>query len=447
MRDVKITIIGGGSRQWAIGMLKDLTRQDKFIPHVCLYDINRQAAKDNVEIAKRIYALNKAEGFGISEEGTLEAALTGADFVIISVEPGIIECRQGDLELPDYYGILQTVGDTTGPGGILRARRAIPLFVEFAKNIERFCPNAWVINYTNPMTLCTAALFKGFPGIKAMGCCHEVFHIQTFLAEKCKDWYGVTLNRRDIEIDVSGVNHFTFMPKASWNGHDLIERTKQFIAEEADTVFADKTDIAKHYRDNELWFDCQRVIALSFLRDYGILGAAGDRHLAEFVPFFLTSEKDVLKYGITRTPYWWRLKQDRYKHSKTFTDEELIAKPNDEEGIDIMLSLLGERTLHTNVNVINKGQVPYLPIGHVVESMSDISCDSIKPVTATRLPLEVEKLEQIVASVQAKTLDAVLNNDDELLFEAFLEDPLMNLSRRTARVLFNRMLEASEIRY
>lgn len=447
MRKVKITIIGGGSRQWAIGMLKDLTRQDKVAADICLYDINRQAAKDNVAIAQRIYAINKANGFTVTEQGDLRAALEGSDFVIISIEPGIIECRKGDLELPDYYGILQTVGDTTGPGGILRARRAIPLFVEFAKAIAQYCPTAWVINYTNPMTLCTAALYKGFPQIKAMGCCHEVFHTETFLAQKCMDWYGAKVDRRDISIDVSGVNHFTFMPKASWNGHDLIARTKQFIEEEAKNVFADKTSIAKNYRDNEQWFDCEKTIALTFLRDYGVLGAAGDRHLAEFVPFFLTSEKDVLRYGITRTPYWWRLKQDRYKHSKTFTDEELIAQPNDEEGVDIMLSLLGERTLHTNVNIVNMGQVPYLPIGHVVESMSDISCDSITPVTAMRLPSEIEAMEQSVASVQANTLEAVINNDDKLLFQAFLEDPLMNLSERTAKVLFDRMLEESKIRY
>lgn len=447
MKNVKITIIGGGSRQWAIGMLKDLTRQDRITAHVCLYDINAQAALDNVEIAKRIFSVNGASGFSVSASSDIGSALTGSDFVIISIEPGVIECRYGDLVLPESYGILQTVGDTTGPGGIMRARRAIPLFVDFAKQIERYCPSAWVINYTNPMTLCTAALYAGFPEIKAIGCCHEVFHIETFLAEKCKTWYGATVDRRDLDIDVSGVNHFTFMPKASWNGHDLIERTREYIASEAEDVFSDKTAISIKRRDNEEWFDCERVIALSFLRDYDVLGAAGDRHLAEFVPFFLTSEDAVLKYGITRTPYWWRVRKDKFKHSQTFTDAELVAKPNDEEGVDIILSLLGERTLHTNVNFINRGQVPYLPIGHVVESMSDISLDNVAPIEAMRLPEAVEGFEQRVAMVQEKTLKAVLNDDDELLFEAFMADPLNPLSKTTGRLLFDRMLEASKLKY
>lgn len=446
MKNVKITIIGGGSRQWAIGMLKDLTLQDKFAPEVCLYDINHQAALDNQKVAERVFAINHAEGFSCTVEKEIGPALDNADFVVISIEPGIIECRYGDLVLPEEYGILQTVGDTTGPGGILRAKRAIPLFMGFAKEIEKHCPKAWVINYTNPMTLCTAALYKAFPGIKAVGCCHEVFHTQTFLAEKCKDWYGVEIGRRDLDTDVSGVNHFTFMPKAEWNGHDLIQKTKEWIASDP-AVFADRTEIATKRRDNGEWFDNEKVVALTFLRDYDVLGAAGDRHLSEFVPFFLTSEEEILQKGFTRTPYSYRIQIDKEKHSKVFKDEELVAKKSDEEGVDIMLSLLGERTLHSNINIVNHGQVEYLPEGRIVESMSDISKDSVVPVKALRLPEAVEKMEQIVSDEQALVLEAVANGDDEMLFKAFLMDPLMKLDEKTARELFDKMLVASAIRY
>lgn len=446
MKKVKITIIGGGSRQWAIGMLKDLTLQDKFVPEVCLYDINHFAAIENQSVAERVFAINHAEGFSCTVEHDIGPALDNADFVVISIEPGIIQCREGDLMLPDAYGILQTVGDTTGPGGIMRARRAIPLFMDFAKEIEAHCPKAWVINYTNPMTLCTAALYKAFPQIKAVGCCHEVFHTQTFLAEKCKDWYGVEITRRDLNTDVSGVNHFTFMPKAEWNGHDLIARTKEWIASDP-SVFADRTEIATQRRDNGKWFDSEKVVALTFLRDFDVLGAAGDRHLSEFVPFYLTSEEEILQRGFVRTPYSYRVSEDAKKHSKVFTDEELVAKKSDEEGVEIMLALLGEKTLHTNINIVNHGQVEYLPEGRIVESMSDISKDSVVPVTAMRLPEKVEHLEQIVSDEQAMVLEAVANDDLDLLFQAFKKDPLMKLDDETAKELFDKMLVASAIRY
>ena len=446
MKKVKITIIGGGSRQWAIGMLKDLTRQKDMLPHVCLYDINVKAAKENEQIAKRIFAINNAQGFEVSVADNYKDALTGCDFVVISVEPGSIVCRYGDLEIPESYGILQTVGDTTGPGGLLRAKRAIPMFIEFAKMIEKYCPKAWVINYTNPMTLCTAALFKGFPEIKAMGCCHEVFHTETFLAEKCKTWFGADVDRRDVEIDVSGVNHFTFMPKATWNGHDLIEQTKKYIEEPG--VLDDKTAISTERRDNELWFTNEKVVALKFLRDYGVLGAAGDRHLSEFVDFFLTTEENILENGFTRTPYWWRCKKDKIKKTMVFKDDELIAKPNDEEGVDIMLSLIGARKLHTNVNIINKGQVSYLPLGHVVESMSDISCDSIVPCKAIDLPVKVQEFVQHIAKEQEIALDAIIAGDDEKLFEAVKMDPLCRkLTEEQAREMYNKMLDECKTRY
>ena len=119
-------------------------------------------------------------------------ALRGADFVVLSIEPGPTEARYADLVIPAKYGILQPVGDTTGPGGIARALRAVPIYTDFALKIERYCPKAWVINYTNPMTLCMAALYAATPKIKAFGCCHEVFHTQKRLAGLVAAWTGIS---------------------------------------------------------------------------------------------------------------------------------------------------------------------------------------------------------------------------------------------------------------
>ena len=447
MKETKICIIGGGGRLWAIQFFRDLAYNKMTHGNLVLYDIDKEAARNNVEVAYRTFAVNNTGGrFKVEAVDELEEALKGCDLVIISIEPGLTECRYGDLVLPEEYGILQSVGDTTGPGGIMRARRAIPLFTGFAKAIESACPDAWVINYTNPMTLCTAALFAAFPGIKAMGCCHEVFHLETFIAERVAEWFNVPVpDRRDIKADITGVNHFTWFTGASWNGIDLMPRLKELAADPA--VYKDATAKAKERIAGEAWFDCDHTIALQLLRTYGALGAAGDRHLAEFIPWFLRTDEELWKYGVVRTPYSWRLSQAAEKRAKVFKDEELIATLSDEEGVDIMRALMGDRTLLTNINRPNQGQISYLPKGRIVESNGFISENSIVPIVSSDPPLAVQEMVKKVSNVQQLTLDAVLKNDDNMLFQAFLLDPLMSLEYSKAEELFAKMLTASALRY
>ena len=153
MKETRICIIGGGSRLWAIQFFKDLAYNKMTNGTVVLYDIDHKAAMNNVAVGEQTFRVNDSVGrFKFIAEDNLEKALQGVDLVIISIEPGNIECRKGDLLLPEEYGILESVGDTTGPGGIMRARRALPFFFEFARTIKKVCPDAWVINYTNPMT-------------------------------------------------------------------------------------------------------------------------------------------------------------------------------------------------------------------------------------------------------------------------------------------------------
>lgn len=446
MKETRICIIGGGSRLWAIQFLKDLAYNRNTHGTVVLHDIDHNAAMNNVAVGKEIFHVNDSEGrFDIIAEDNLEKALEGVDLVIISIEPGNIECRKGDLLLPEEYGIKQSVGDTTGPGGIMRARRALPFFFGFAQAIKKVCPNAWVINYTNPMTLCTAALYKAFPEIKALGCCHEVFHTETFIAEKVSEWFNVSVpDRREIKVDITGVNHFTWVTGATWNGIDLMPRIRA-LAEDKDT-YKDLTEVAKKRVEEKKWFDSDHIIALSLLRDFGALGAAGDRHLSEFVPFYLTSDEELWKYGVVRTPYWWRVEEDKRKKAKVFSEEELKATLSDEEGVDIMCSLMGERTLYTNINRPNEGQISYLPKGRIVESNGYISNNSIRPIVAKDPPLAVQNMVRRVSDIQEMTLEAIWNNDEKLLFAAFLSDPLMTLNRDKAKELFDKMLIASAYR-
>ena len=447
MKNIKVCIIGGGSRLWAIQFMKDLAVKKMSNIEINLYDIDYNAAKNNVGVAKRICEVNNCPQFKIVAQETIEKSLEGCDLVIISIEPGLTECRYGDLIVPRKYGIYQTVGDTTGPGGILRAKRALPLFFDFAKKISEICPDAWVINYTNPMTLCTAALYKGFPKIKALGCCHEVFGTQRFIASLVSKWFDVpTPDRHEIHLDVTGVNHFTFATGAKWNGIDLMPKLIELANDES--IYKDLTDVCNEKIKEEKWFDCEEhLIALSFLKHFGVLGAAGDRHLAEFVPWFLSSLEEIHSYGIPDTPYDWRVRIANEKKNKIFKDDELYIEKAKEEGVDILRALFGDCDLYSNCNLPNRGQITYLPKDRIVETNGYFTINSITPSVAKEPPILIQNMIRRVSDVQDATLKAIYEDDNDLLFSAFIMDPLMKLPIKKARELFDEMLIESKIKY
>src|SRR5690606_522656 len=121
-------------------------------------------------------------------------------------------------------------GDTVGPGGLMRALRTLPIYMDFAEQIKAYAPEAWVINYTNPMSLCTRTLYAVFPEIKAFGCCHEVFHTQNLLAAMLTETTGEQRpSREEIKINVMGINHFTWIAQATWQGMDLFPLYRAFV--------------------------------------------------------------------------------------------------------------------------------------------------------------------------------------------------------------------------
>ena len=174
--NIQIAYIGGGSRGWARGLMSDLAREKSLSGTVRLYDIDREAAAENEQIGNALMAREDVRGgwkFQVSE--SLREALTGADFVIISILPGTFAEMASDVHAPEKYGVYQSVGDTVGPGGIVRGLRTIPMYVEIAQAIRDYSPRAWVINYTNPMTMCVRTLYLVFPHMRAFGFCLEVF--------------------------------------------------------------------------------------------------------------------------------------------------------------------------------------------------------------------------------------------------------------------------------
>lgn len=442
--EIKVTHLGGGSRYWARELIAELAQSPRVSGRLDLYDIDHAAAEQNVAVADAVFGRPEAKTrFKVRAVKRLRDALRDADFVVLSIEPGPTPMRHADLEIPARYGIVQPVGDTTGPGGINRALRAIGIYAEFAKAIAEVCPRAWVINYTNPMTLCTAALYATAPGIKAFGCCHEVFHIQQHLAKLASQWYGEPVPvRQEISIDLTGINHFTWVTSAQWRGRDLLARLKEHIA--TPNFFRSRAKEAQANRDAERWFDSTGLVSHDLLRRFGVLGAAGDRHLAEFVPWYATDEASLHRWGVVLTPYAWRLKRSRLKDKPLSHYHAQPLKPSDEEGVRLIEALLGLAPIDTNVNLPNRGQAPDLPLGHIVETNAQFRKDAITPVESRLLPPAALALVRRVVDVQQLTLRAALDHDVDLAFQAVLADPLTRISTDDAWKMFKAMLTATK---
>ena len=444
--DLKVAYIGGGSRGWAWGFMTDIAMDPGMEGEVRLYDIDRDAAEKNKIIGDRISAHPQAVShWRYTVADSLQTALTGADFVIISILPATFDEMESDVHAPESVGVYQSVGDTVGPGGFMRAMRTLPMFRQFAEGIRDYCPNAWVINYTNPMSLCMAALYRVFPQIKAFGCCHEVFGTQKLLSAMLKDMEGLEdVPRQEIQVNVQGINHFTWFTSASYQGQDLFPLYRQFCEKYYETGFLkDKDD---NWMNN--FFACAHRVKFDLFLKYGKIAAAGDRHLAEFMPpWYLASPEVAKSWGFSLTPVSWRkqdLKNRLARRERLLSgQEEPSFKPTGEEGHLMLKSLLGLGDMVTNVNIPNRGQIPNLPEGAIVETNALFRRDSIAPVYAGPMDGNIQALVARHVLNQKNALDAALSCDRGLALTTFMNDPLMAaVPFREGEKLFDRMIAA-----
>ena len=442
-KEVKIAYIGGGSRGWAWGLMSDLAANEDMSGDVYLYDIDFEAAEANEIIGNKYKDCKDTKSqWNYYAAKTPKEALSGADFVVISILPGTFDEMESDVHTPEKYGIYQSVGDTTGPGGIVRAMRTIPMFEEIANYVKEYCPNAWVINYTNPMTLCVKALYQTFPEIKAFGCCHEVFGTQRLLTWVVDEFLGKKATREEIKVNPVAVNHFTWLTSATYQGIDLFPYYAKYCEKYADGLPA-KPD--NNWMNNS--FACAGKVTFDLFKRFGYISAAGDRHLAEFCPgkWYLESPKRVseMKFGLT--PVSWRKEdlENRLERSRKLVSGEAEVEiwKTGEEGVNQMRALLGLCDLITNVNIPNVGQIPNLPLGAVVETNAIFRTNELKPVLAGNIPNSIYPLVSKICGEQEALAEAIKNRDMDAIFSAFIGDPLVTCSTEDARKLFDEMVE------
>lgn len=446
--DLKIAYIGGGSRGWAWGLMADLAMEGALGGTVSLYDIDREAAEHNAVIGNRLSARAEAVGkWNYIVADSLKEALEGSNFVVISVLPGTFEEMESDVHEPEKYGIYQSVGDTVGPGGIIRALRTIPIFREIAEAIKETAPDAWVINYTNPMSVCVRTLYEVFPKIKAIGCCHEVFGTQKLLALALKEVCQIEgVERQEIKTNVLGINHFTWIDRASFYDMDLFPVYEKFVERyAADGFIEEKAD--KNWMNNH--FASAEMVKMDLFKRYGAIAAAGDRHLAEFMPgWYLESPETARAWKFSLTPVSWRKKdlQERLNKSRRLAagEEEVALEKTGEEGVLLMKALLGLGDLVTNVNIPNQGQIGNLPVGAAVETNAWFGRNQVCPVYAGNLPDDILHLVTRHVVNQEGVVKACLKKDRNMLFNIFMNDPLVKIGPKEGKELFDTMVKNTE---
>jgi len=454
---LKICYIGGGSRNWAWVLMQDLAFEKDICGNIELYDLKNDDAKTNEVIGNKLMEKHNQGRWKFHANPSLQDALDGSDIVIISILPGDFEEMAVDVHAPEKYGIYQSVGDTAGAGGIIRALRTIPQFRQIAQEIRENAPGAWVINYTNPMSICTRTLYKEFPQIKAFGCCHEVFHTQKLLAtvlEEANYAPHDSIKREEIKVNVLGINHFTWIDRAYWKDTDLFPLYRDFVAQYADTGFKKAKSSGKDANaddpERQKFFGSTDRVKMDLFRRYGLIAAAGDRHLAEFCPhsWYLASPEVVESWGFALTPVSWRIKnrESLILKAKAYRDgtEELVPVQSGEEGIKIIKALTGHGDLTTNVNLPNNGQMPDLPREAVVETNAVFKHDKIEPVTTGGLTVDLRALVTHHSLAQEGVVEASFEGDMEKAFRVFSHDlAIQKLPLSDARSLFNEMCSAT----
>jgi alpha-galactosidase len=420
---VQITIIGGGSYQWTPELLADiLSTPSLHGSHIVLEDID-PGPLDKMQTVGRMVDEVLGATATITTTTDQRRALDGADFVIVTISTGGFDSMAVDLDVPARYGIRQSVGDTVGPGGINRSLRNIPVLVGVAEDMVELCPDAWLLNITNPMTCLTRAVCRQTP-IKAVGLCHEVGNWTMDLA------IALGLPADAVRATVAGVNHFPVVTALDVDGQDGFPILADLVAE-AGGLEALAPHPGRPVADefSRLDFAQRHLLKLTLLDRWGALPAAGDRHIAEFVPWVLTEDSGWgAEYNIDLTPI-----SRRQEHQAGYIadvdawidgSKTLQTWPSGELPALVIDSLVTGEVRHLPCNIPNTGQVPDVPDDVAVESICVVDGDGIRGRDTATLPPPYGELVRRHVAVAELTVAAALDGDRTLADAAFFLDPL-----------------------
>jgi alpha-galactosidase len=425
----RIVIIGGGSYQWVPKLLIDVANTPSLHDaEIVLQDVNPEPLPLMSRWVERI-ADRRGIGLSVSSTTDQRRALEGADFVVISISTGGFTSMRHDLEIPERYGIKQSVGDSVGPGGISRALRNVPVLVGMARDMAEICPDAWLLNLTNPMTALCRAITRETP-VKTIGLCHELTMTRFTLSML------LDADFRSLDLEITGVNHLPVITEFEIDGRDGFEALREVVADPARAAEPLAIDLPDDFGyptgPGGQWLrgDLLRKnqLKLELFDRFGVLPAAGDRHLAEFFPGFLTEQSGWgERWGVNLTTIE-RREQSQAGHvadlHALIAAPEISTMPSGELVASLIDSMLCDKPRDLPLNIPNTGQCPDLPTDVVVESVCTVDAAGVRGRDRAVCPPGLAEHLRRVSASQELTVEAALSGRRELVFEAMLADPL-----------------------
>jgi alpha-galactosidase len=426
----KITFIGAGS----FGFTRKLVRDVLTFPSlegatISLMDIDPLKLD---YIGQAVNRIVREGNYPATVETTTsrEEALTGADYVIVTILAGSIDVWQYDILIPQKYGIDTNIGDTRGPSGIFRAMRTVPVMLDIARDMERLCPNAVMLNYTNPMVMNCRAI-QSQTKIVTTGLCHSV----QGTAEMLAGWIGAPME--EISYTCAGINHMAWYLEYKWNGEDAYPLIRKAITERPEVYNEEQVR-------NEMYLHL----------DYYPTESSG--HHSEYNPWFRKRPDLIEKYcthGTGWNPGESAYVLKRYREREANWSEAITEWLNDPAPLDlvrgheyaayIINALEGGEPFKYNGNTLNDGLIDNLPQGSCVEVPVWASKDGLEAVRVGALPPSVALLTGINAQIEELAIEGILNGDPRKIFQAIAHDPLSSavLSLAEIRQMVDEMLE------
>lgn len=408
---MKITFMGAGSTVFARGVIGDCMLSECLRDSVfALYDIDAQRLKESriilEALQKNLGGYGKIECYcGVENR---KAALKGANFVVNAIQVGLYDpCTIIDFEVPKKYDLRQTIGDTLGIGGIMRALRTIPVLQDFADDMSAVCPDALFLNYTNPMAMLTGYMLRYTP-IKTVGLCHSVQVCTKSLFETLKMDY----NPDECTQLIAGINHMAWLLEIKdKNGRDLYPEIRSKIDAELNNP------------------DCNNKVRLDYIKHFGYYCTESSEHNAEYNPFYIKSKYPELikKYNIPLDEYPRRcvnqIENWKKEYAEILKSGEKTHTRSLEYASHIMEAVITGKPYEIGGNVINNGLITNLPKQACVEVPCLINRNGVNPCFVGDLPVQCAAMNMTNINVQLLTIEAAHTLKKEHIYQAAMLDP------------------------
>ncbi|MGO2082900.1 alpha-glucosidase/alpha-galactosidase [Vagococcus sp.] len=425
----KITFIGAGSTIFAKNVLGDAMLTESLqTAEIALYDIDEQRLKESALMLKTLNKNCNKNRATIEIYHDRKEALREADFVINAIQVGGYKPSTViDFEIPKKYGLEQTIGDTLGIGGIFRGLRTIPVMLAFAREMEEVCPDAWLLNYTNPMAILTMAMLR-HTKIKTVGLCHSVQVCVPELFEHLGITDDYDLN--DFQWKIAGINHMAWLLELTKEGKDFYPTIKA-LANKKENPHPD-------------------AVRFELMKHFGYYVTESSEHNAEYHPYFIKSKYPELidELAIPLDEYLrrcekqiidWEKQRDEIVHNGDLTHTR-----SSEYASYIMDAIVTGQPTMIAGNVLNHGLITNLPTNCCVEVPCLVDKNGVQPTYVGDLPTQLAALNRTNINVQELTVEAAVNFSREKIYQAALLDPHTNseLSITEIKNLVDDLIEA-----